>query len=313
MVASVAPTRRSSAVVDHWIAAAGSSAARPPATSAAAISDEVRHRHEQHERAGHLRQRLPPCPGRGARRIVVAARDGDGAGDAPVGHRDARHGGPGDRAAHARDHLESKARLRQGEGLLAAAAEDERVAALEAHHAPPGAGVLHQHRADLLLRHPVAPGRLAGVDQDGVGRGEVQQPLGSQAIVDHDLGRLQQTEPADGQQVGIARAGADEVNDAAHAGTTVPRYCSMRSRAPSRSPGGEPVDDVGREQPLHRGGTLGHGEEPLLELLARRAQQTRRARPTRGRSRLRCADARPVRRRGSRRPSRRRRPARRGA
>ena len=51
-----------------------------------------------------------------------------------MGHRDAGVGGHRDRGADAGHHLEGDAGLRQRQGLLAAAAEHERVAALEPHH-----------------------------------------------------------------------------------------------------------------------------------------------------------------------------------
>ena len=51
--------------------------------------------------------------------------------------------------------------------LLAAAAEDVRVAALEPHDALALAGEVHEQRVDRVLRHGVVAGELADVDDLG--------------------------------------------------------------------------------------------------------------------------------------------------
>ena len=63
-------------------------------------------------------------------------------------------------------------RGRQGLGLLAPAAEDERVAALQAHDPPAAAAVLDERRVDLVLGHRGAAGGLARVQQLGAGPAE---------------------------------------------------------------------------------------------------------------------------------------------
>ena len=60
-------------------------------------------------------------------------------------------------------------------GLLAAAAEHERVAALQAHDLAPGGAVLEQQRLDLLLGHRRAAALLADVEQLGVGARAVER------------------------------------------------------------------------------------------------------------------------------------------
>ena len=77
-------------------------------------------------------------------RVLVAGDERHAAGELAVRDRDAGVGGRGDAGRHAGHDLERDAGLAQHERLLAAAAEHERVAALEAHDAPPGARVLEQ-------------------------------------------------------------------------------------------------------------------------------------------------------------------------
>ena len=67
-------------------------------------------------------------------RVLGVTRDDDEAGRQPaMGHRDAGERGGGDRRAHARHDLERNPGGRERQPLFAAAAEDERVPALEAH------------------------------------------------------------------------------------------------------------------------------------------------------------------------------------
>ena len=89
------------------------------------------------------------------------ARDHDeGRGQAAVGHRDAGEGGGGHGGRDAGDDLERDAGRGQGQGLLAAAAEDERIAALEAHHALAAARGADHQRVDRLLVHRRPAARL---------------------------------------------------------------------------------------------------------------------------------------------------------
>src|SRR5437763_1502025 len=73
-------------------------------------------------------------------------------------------------------------------GLLATAAEYERVAALQANDHPPGARPLDQHRIDLVLAQRMSAGRLAHVDALGMGRRKRDELRSYQAIVDEHFG-----------------------------------------------------------------------------------------------------------------------------
>ena len=80
--------------------------------------------------------------------------------------------------------------------LLAAAAEDVRVAALEAHDRLAVAGELDEQRVDRVLRHGVVAGQLADVDDlgaqlDALGGESVEHAAGAEAVGDDDVGRLE--------------------------------------------------------------------------------------------------------------------------
>src|SRR5947209_2346924 len=75
---------------------------------------------------------------------------------------------------HARDDVAGDAGRPAGFQLLAAAAEDERVAALQPHHLQPLAGEGHQHPVDLVLAVGMARLALGHADPPRGGRGEVQ-------------------------------------------------------------------------------------------------------------------------------------------
>ncbi len=135
----------------------------------------------------------------GEGRVAVAVRDrnarvgggGNGGGDA--GHDDVRHaGGP------------------QGFAFLAAAAEDERIAALEPNDTPAGLGFFNEQRLDLGLRHRVVLGPLARVDPPAVVAAVAEQHRIRQCVVDDRVARGEQFPAADGEETRVAGAGTDE-------------------------------------------------------------------------------------------------------
>src|SRR5690606_32419748 len=173
---------------------------------------------------------------------------GDGAGDAG-------HDGDGDAGAGAGDHL------------LAAAAEHERVAALEPDHELAFSGAVHEQPVDLLLRQGPAVGDLGGVDQLDVGGELVEQGAGRQPVGHDHVGLGQELAAAHGDQAGVARAAADE-GDADGFGTiaaVVDGAVAQRARhgvadagRPARVAAGgdgdaDLVDPAGRGRPGGRG------------------------------------------------------------
>ena len=115
--------------------------------------------------------------------------------------RGRRHGA---QRGHTRDDLELDPGLRQCERLLAAAAEDERVAALQPHDAEPRTPVGDQQLVDLGLGV-----RLVG-DADRVGGSLVDELRRDETVVDQHLARPHQVEAARRDQARIPGAGSDQ-------------------------------------------------------------------------------------------------------
>ncbi|MCX6624983.1 MAG: hypothetical protein NTY38_28770, partial [Acidobacteria bacterium] len=84
-----------------------------------------------------------------------------------MSERDAGISGDAERRGYARNHFEGDAGGRERFHLLAAAAEDEGIAALEADDGLPLARLFDQHGGDLLLRKCVRGALLAHVDALG--------------------------------------------------------------------------------------------------------------------------------------------------
>src|SRR5205807_4292319 len=104
------------------------------------------------------------------------------------------------------------ARGLERERLLAAAAEDERVAALQPDDAPAPATQLDQQVVDLLLRQRMPVRLLARIDSLGF-RGREGDDTGvGQAVVHERVAALQQLTAANREQAGIARTGPDQVD-----------------------------------------------------------------------------------------------------
>ena len=189
IVASVARTVCWSGRVPLRTAATGVSGARPPSISRCAISPMRARAHEDHEGAADPGQRLPVDVGAVLGRVLVPGHHGEVGRHAAVGHRDARVGGRADGAGDAGHHLEGDAGGGERLGLLAAAPEHERVAALEPHHAL-GRSAPRSTRTALICSwvRSTWPGALPGGDQLGA-RGREREERGRrQPVVHHDVG-----------------------------------------------------------------------------------------------------------------------------
>ena len=141
-------------------------------------------------------------------------------------------------AVHAGDDLDRDAVTAQIGQLLAAAAEDERVAALEADHALSGAGVAEKDLVDLVLPDAVLALALADIDPVGVAAHAVENALAQQRVMHHHIGILHQPQGLDRQQVRVARARRRSARrsraGAARRSSLIAR--SMASLAPLSSP-----------------------------------------------------------------------------
>jgi hypothetical protein len=140
---------------------------------------------------------------------LVTRHDRERRRDATLGQRDPRVRRRSDGGADARHDFERHASGRQRVRLLAAPAEHERIAALEAHDTPPVPRVLDQQRVDLLLWQRVMAARLPGKDATRARRLAKQLP-GHQAVVDDHLGAAKQFETAHGHESRIAGTRADQ-------------------------------------------------------------------------------------------------------
>ena len=118
----------------------------------------------------------------------------------------------GVRRGHSGHHLELDAGGAQLERLLPAAAEDERVAALQPNHALTAAAELHQEGVGLLLRERLEAGPLAGEVQLGARRGHRHHPWIHQGVVDERIAAPQELGAAQREEAGIARARADQID-----------------------------------------------------------------------------------------------------
>src|ERR1035438_3388612 len=102
------------------------------------------------------------------------------------------------------DNLEGHASSVEGRQLFGSAAKDERVAALETHNAATSAGVADHQGVDLVLRNALAAAALAHVGNLGRGRGEIEDGLRNQVVVEDDVRGLDEANGFDREQVRVA-------------------------------------------------------------------------------------------------------------
>ena len=147
------------------------------------------------------------------RAVLDMARDEQaGLGIIAVGQRDAGIRRATARGRHAGHDLKRDIMRREQLDLLAAAPEDKRIATLQAQHAPALPGQLHQQLIDLPLRQRVLIARLANIDALGVFMRELDDPGRDQAIIEHHIGLLHQTQGPEGQQVRVTRPAPHQID-----------------------------------------------------------------------------------------------------
>ncbi len=168
--------------------------------------------HQEHERPGGRRERCPVEVALGLGRILVPGHERHLGGHAALRHGNARVGRDGVGRRHAGHDLERNPGGAECKRLLAAAAEDERIAALQPHHRLVAAAQLQQQGVDRLLGHRVLAGTLAGVVALAAVPGEGHDAIVDQAVVDQGVAGLDQRPSADGQKPGVAGPGTDQVH-----------------------------------------------------------------------------------------------------
>ena len=132
-----------------------------------------------------------------------------------MGQRDAGVGGAGQRGGDAGHDFVADAVRAQEFEFFAAAAKNESVATLQAHHTLAGAGVFEHERMDCFLRYMMMARCLADFDAFSVAAGEVEHFGADQTVVQDHVGFVEQTQAAQRQQAGVAGTGADQ-RDAAY-------------------------------------------------------------------------------------------------
>ncbi len=160
---------------------------------------------------------MQPGGGRGADGTGASLRirgmgggEDERGGDASQCQRQAGIGCGGERGGHAGHDLAGDARCGERLHLLARAAEDHRISGLEPHDPPSSPSMAHHQGLDVPLSHCMVALALADEDTLRFGRDQIQDVGGDEGVVKHDVGVLQGAERADGQQVGRARACADD-------------------------------------------------------------------------------------------------------
>jgi len=177
---------------------------------------EVTHRHQEDDRPVRVAERRVVQRRLALGRIFMTRRDDERGVVRAMGDGNPRVRRRRDGGRDARYDLEGDAARAKRLGLLAAAPEDERIAAFEPNDAFAARPQANQHRRNLVLRHRVGAGALADVDPLAPGRREGDDRRRRERIVDQDLRLGEKPRRLHGQQAGIARSGADEGDDAAH-------------------------------------------------------------------------------------------------
>ena len=135
-----------------------------------------------------------------------------------VGQRAANGSGRGKGGGDAGNNLKWNAGFGQRGHLFGGAAEDKRIAALEADDAAAGAGVLDHQRVDFFLRDGLHAAALAHIDDLGGGRRQIKNRLRNKVVVQNEVGGLNEAQRLDGQQLRVTGAGADQIDRPAGAG-----------------------------------------------------------------------------------------------
>ena len=208
---------------------------------------------------------------------------------------------------HARHHGDREARGAQRLDFLAATAEHEGIAGLQPDDGLPSLHATHQLGVDFRLRPARTAFPLADRDSLGVSPGAVEHRRRHEVVVQDHVSLAQELRGLQGQQVGIARAGADDMGHTHRRDRTAGGIQLAQHRAPGtgivagqRQPCGRSIDQAtpegaaprriddqridlcpeGRGQPRHRADALG---QHRLDAVAQQGRQ--RGRRAAGRDR----------------------------
>ena len=135
-----------------------------------------------------------------------------------MGERDTGVGGTCNHGADAGNDLEGDPCSRKLGRLLAAAAEDIRVASLEADDTLPLAGLGKQESVGLLLLHGMPSRGFARIDALRLRRGMAQKLRIGEVVVDHHVCLREALASSQGEQAWITRARTHKVADPGNLG-----------------------------------------------------------------------------------------------
>ena len=197
--------------------------------------------HEEHQRAVQPHQTVKIDVQRLAR-AGVRGDDVHGRAEIAVRDRDARERGRGQRARHARDDRKRHIVFQQVFALLAAAAEQVAVAALEPHDLLARLRQPHEDLVDLILRHGVMVVFLADVDALGPLRDQAEDVLIHQPVVYDRVRAGDGLRACDGQQAAAAGSRADQRYLSCHSS---PSACLLSCKASVR-----PSEAASRRAPV---------------------------------------------------------------
>ncbi len=153
----------------------------------------------------------------------VATCDRDTVGDTAMGDRNPRRGGNGGDRGDSGHDLGRDSGIPQRQCLLAAAAEDERVATLQTDDVESRPPVVDEQLVQRFLAQAVTG------DDARVGRCLGDELGCNEAVVHEHVAGPDQIEPASGDQTGVARACSDEVNGHPSSSRTMPAKKSRRA------------------------------------------------------------------------------------
>ena len=133
-----------------------------------------------------------------------------------MGQRNAERSGRADAGGDAGDYLHLDIRGAQRLQLLAAATENEGIAAFQPRHDLALPCVLHQQALDEFLRRVLTAAALADLDDLGARARMRQAPPAHQVVDQHDVGDAECPRRLERHQLRVARSCADEEHLAAH-------------------------------------------------------------------------------------------------
>ncbi|CAB4605069.1 unannotated protein [freshwater metagenome] len=145
-------------------------------------------------------------------RILVSGHDGERGRRMPQGDGNPGIGRHGDRRGDPRDHLVRETRRFEGGRFLAAAGEDERIAALETDDVQPGSSPFDEKFVDVVLRHHRPARALGDTDPLGSLRRQFEEGTHRQPVVDDHIGGGEHLGTPKGQQSRVAGPGANQID-----------------------------------------------------------------------------------------------------